>query len=111
MPAAVVLWSPWSDITETGDAYITLKDTDPTLFYPDSLSNAAAAYAAPADQTHPYVSPVYADYSLGFPPTLIQVGTKEIFLSNAVRHYQALDQAEQEVKLDLYEGMWHVFQM
>ena len=46
----------------------------------------------------------------GFPPTLIQVGTKEIFLSNAVRHYQALDNAGIEVKLDPYEGMWHVFQ-
>jgi acetyl esterase/lipase len=41
---------------------------------------------------------------------LIQGGTKEIFLSNFIRHYQALDQAGIEVKLDLYEGMWHVFQ-
>jgi acetyl esterase/lipase len=42
---------------------------------------------------------------------LIQAGTKEIFLSNAVRHYQALDQAGIPVKLDLYEGMWHIFQV
>ncbi|MDF1744506.1 MAG: alpha/beta hydrolase, partial [Gimesia sp.] len=47
----------------------------------------------------------------GFPPTLIQAGTKEIFLSNAVRHYQALDNANIPVKLDLYEGMWHIFQV
>ena len=66
--------------------------------------------ADPEDQKNPYVSPVYADYSKGFPPTLIQVGTKEIFLSNAVRHYQALDDAGITVKLDLHEGMWHVFQ-
>lgn len=108
--AAVVLWSPWSDITETGDTYSTLADADPVLSYKNVLQNPADAYADPEDQKHPYVSPVYGDYSKGFPPTLIQVGTKEIFLSNAVRHYQALDQAGIEVKLDPYEGMWHVFQ-
>jgi len=110
MPAAVVLWSPWSDITETGDSYTTLKDADPVLVYPGSLKPSADAYADPKDQRNPYVSPVYAEYTQGFPPTLIQGGTKEIFLSNFVRLYQALDQAGQRVKLDLYEGMWHVFQ-
>ena len=111
MPAAVVLWSPWSDITNTGDTYATLQDADPLLCYPESLKNCADAYATPAEQRHPYVSPVYADYRKGFPPTLIQVGTKEIFLSNAVRQYQAMDQAGIPVKLDPYEGMWHIFQV
>jgi monoterpene epsilon-lactone hydrolase len=108
--AALVLWSPWSDITETGDTYVTLRNTSPLLVYEQSLRNAANAYAAAQDQKHPYVSPVYGDYTRGFPPTLIQVGTKEIFLSNAVRHYQALDNAGVPVKIDPYEGMWHVFQ-
>jgi acetyl esterase/lipase len=113
--AAVVLLSPWSDITETGDTYHTLRyghgnHGDPFLDYENTLKTAAAAYADPEDQKHPYVSPVYADYSKGFPPTLIQGGTKEIFLSNFVRHYQALDQAGIPVKLDLYEGMWNAFQ-
>lgn len=107
---AVVLWSPWSDITENGDTYASLKDADPILNYNGILDNSAAAYAATADQKNPYVSPVYADYSKGFPPTLIQVGSKEIFLSNAIRHYQVLDQAGIDVKIDPYEGMWHVFQ-
>jgi len=111
MPAAVVLWSPWSDITDSGDTYATLQDADPLLYYPNNLKHCADAYAARAEQKHPYVSPVYADYSKGFPPTLIQAGTKEIFLSNAVRHYQALDNAGIPVKLDLYEGMWHIFQV
>jgi acetyl esterase/lipase len=108
--AAVVLWSPWADITDNGDTYSTLADADPVLTYENSLKNAAGAYAKPEDQKHPYVSPVYGDYSKGFPPTLIQVGTKEIFLSNAVRLYQVLDQAGVDVKFDPYDGMWHVFQ-
>ncbi len=109
MPAALVLWSPWSDITETGDTYVTLRDAEPFYTYEGVLGPSARAYADQADHKHPYVSPVYGDYSTGFPPTLIQGGTKEIFLSNFVRHYQAIDQAGQTVKLDLYEGMPHVF--
>jgi len=42
---------------------------------------------------------------------LIQGGTKEVFLSNLVRLYQALDTAGQTVKLDIYEGTPHVFQI
>ncbi len=111
MPAAVVLWSPWSDITDTGDSYVTLKHAEPSYLYDKTLRPAADAYADPKDQKHPYVSPVYGDYTKGFPPTLIQGGTKEILLSNFIRHYQALDTAGQTVKLDLYEGMIHVFQV
>jgi acetyl esterase/lipase len=110
MPAAVVLWSPWSDITDTGDSYVTLKHAEPAFLYDRVLKPSADAYADPRDQKHPYVSPVYGDYTKGFPPTLIQGGSKEIFLSNFIRHYQALDTAGQIVKLDIYEGMIHVFQ-
>jgi epsilon-lactone hydrolase len=110
MPAAIVLWSPWSDITDTGDTYVTLKHAEPTYLYETILKPAAAAYADPKDQKHPYVSPVYGDYAKGFPPTLIQGGTKEIFLSNFVRQYQAIDAAGGVAKLDLYEGMPHGFQ-
>ncbi|HEX4489491.1 MAG TPA: alpha/beta hydrolase [Terriglobales bacterium] len=110
MPAALVLWSPWADITETGDTYVTLKQADPILDYPMLLKNAADAYADPRDQKNPYVSPVYGDYSKGYPPTLIQGGTKEIFLSDFVREYRAINDAGGTAVLDLYEGMPHVFQ-
>jgi len=109
MPAAVVLWSPWADISETGDTYVTLRDAEPYFTYKDILGPAALAYADAEDHKNPYVSPVYGDFTLGFPPTLIQGGTKEIFLSGFIRLYQALDQSGQTAKLDLYEGMPHVF--
>lgn len=110
MPAAVVLWSPWLDLTGSGDTYFTLKNEDLFLSYGSMLENAAGAYAAPADQKNPYVSPVYGNFSKGYPPTLIQGGTREILLSDFVRLYQALDQANIPVKLDIYEGMPHVHQ-
>ena len=109
MPAAPVLWSPWADISGTGDTYVTLRDAEPYYTYEHVLGPSALAYADVEDHKNPYVSPVYGDFKQGFPPTLIQGGTKELFLSNFVRLYQALDQANQTVKLDIYEGMPHVF--
>ena len=110
MPAALVLWSPWTDVTRIGDTYTTLRNADPFLSEVTMLENMANAYAHPSDQKNPYVSPAYGNFSNGFPPTLIQGGTKEMLLSDFVRLYQALDQAGIPVKLDIYEGMPHAFQ-
>lgn len=111
MPAAVVLWSPWVDLTNAGDSPHTLANTDPKLHYDPLLKNSAIAFADGLDLTDPRVSPLYADLSKGFSPVLITDGTKCIFLSSSVRLYQALEAAGQQVKLDIYEGMWHVFQV
>ena len=116
MPAALVLWAPWADITDRGDSAVTLAAADPAYVYAKHLKYAADAYADPADQKHPYVSPVYGDFGKGgkggvaFPPTLIQCGTKEIFLSHCVRLYRNIDNAGGIALLDVYEGMTHVFQ-
>jgi len=111
LPAALLLWSPWTDVTQTGDTYHTLQDHELHYIYPQLLQHSANAYADPADQKHPYVSPVYGTFTADFPPTLIQGGTKEILLSGFVRLYQNIDTVNgHHAKLDLYEGMWHVFQ-
>lgn len=112
LPYAVLLFSPWSDVSENGDTYEVLKNEDPILDYNKFLKNSALAYAGDEDLKNQYISPVYAIYDNNntFPPTLIQGGgTKEIFLSNFIRHYQVLDNANIPVKLDIYEGMFHVF--
>jgi acetyl esterase/lipase len=110
MPAAAALLSPWADITKTGDTYHTLRGIDPVLYYDLNLRNSAKAYAGKHNMKDPLVSPVYADYSPGFPPTLIQVGTREIFLSNCARLQRKMLDAGVDVQLTLWEGMWHVFQ-
>jgi len=110
IPAAIVLWSPWTDVTIKGDTYVTLENADPITSANLTLKNMADAYANPSDKEHPYVSPVYGNFSKGFSPTLIQGGTKDILLSDFVRLYQAIDQAGIPVKLDIYEGMPHDFQ-
>ena len=110
MPAAAVLASAWLDVTPSGDTEMTLHDADPNQLYEKHSKHAAAAFADPSDQKHPYASPVYGDFTKGFPPTLVQGGLKETLLSGFVRFYQALDAAGVPVKLDLYEGMVHNFQ-
>jgi acetyl esterase/lipase len=105
----VILWSPWSDVSGAGDTYRTLADAEPMLTAA-SLNASALAYADVADQKNPYVSPVYGDFSKGYPPTLIQGGTREIFLSNCVRLYQSIKAGGGNATLDLYEGMIHGFQ-
>jgi monoterpene epsilon-lactone hydrolase len=110
MPAAVVLVSPWLDVTSSGDTETTLRDADPNQLYEKHTKQAAGAFADLLDQKDPYASPIYGDYSKGFPPTLIQGGLKETLLSGFVRLYQALDVVGVPVKLDLYEGMIHNFQ-
>ena len=110
MPAAVLLFSPWADISNTGDTAITLPEADPTLSYAGFLGNSALAYAGGLDLKDPRVSPLYADFTKGFPPTLIQDGTRTILLSSSVRSYRAMKAAKVDAVIDLYEGMWHVFQ-
>jgi epsilon-lactone hydrolase len=108
--AAVVLWSPWCDLTGSGDSYATLADEEPFFTYPDHLQKAALAYAGIDQMTNSYASPLFGDFAEGYPPTLIQVGTHELLLSDSVRLYKSLSAAGQAVDLDIYEGMWHVFQ-
>lgn len=110
MPAVVVLWAPWVDLTNEGDTAHTLADEDPMLDYAKLLEPSALSFADGLKLNDPRVSPINADFSKGFPPVLIQAGTKEIFLSTAVRLYQKLEAQGQSATLDIYEGMPHVFQ-
>jgi epsilon-lactone hydrolase len=109
LPGALLLLSPATDLTWTGDSVYTLADVDPGL---DSrtLSWMTEAYVGSDDPRHPYVSPVFGDFRQSYPPTLIQVGTREILLSDSVRLYQAIKSGGHEAVLDVYEGMPHVFQ-
>jgi monoterpene epsilon-lactone hydrolase len=109
MPAAAVFWSPNTDLSSRDDSTVTLDPDDPILTYSTLLVTGSKAYAGDVALDDPRVSPLYANLSKGFSPALIVVGTKELLLSSSVRFYQALEAAGRSVKLDVYEGMWHVF--
>lgn len=110
LPSAVALITPWSDLSKSGDSYETLAELDPVLrSYEAGLADFATLYAGDTDLKKPLVSPVYGDYSKGFPPALLLTGTRDLFLSCTVRLHRKLRQAGQPAELHVFEGMWHGF--
>ena len=107
MPARLGLVAPWADLTCSGDAYRTLAAVDPILGALDATSW-AAAYAG-ADTADPKASPLFADLA-GLPPCLIQVSTRDILLSDSCRLDIALRRAGTLSTLQVWDGLWHVWQ-
>jgi acetyl esterase/lipase len=103
MPAALVLLTPEVDLTESGDSFVTNAPHDLAL---GSLREVNALYADGADLAHPYLSPLFGDLT-GFPPTFLQAGTRDLFLSNAVRMHRRLRAAGVAAELHVFEGMPH----
>ena len=104
MPAALVLLSPEVDLTEGGDSFEALMGLDPVL--KSRLSVANALYAAGRALDDPLLSPLFGDLR-GFPPTLLQSGTRDLFLSNTVRMHRALRGADVAAELHVFEAMPH----
>lgn len=105
MPAATVLLTPEVDLTEAGDSFRTNQDLDVILKH--GLPECNQLYADGHDLTDPYVSPLFGDFTKGFPPTLIQSGTRDLFLSNAVLMHRKLRAAGIEAELHVWEAMPH----
>ena len=107
LPGALALISPFADMTGSGESVATNDGVDPDLNWA-SLAPGAKAYAGDVSAEHPQVSPVFADYN-GLPPTLIQVGSEEILLSDAIRIAEQAAASGVDVRLDTWQGMWHCF--
>jgi len=104
MPAALVLRTPAVDLTESGDTFQTLEGVHSGVWSQMAVS---LLYADGHDLTEPYVSPLFADLS-GFPPTILQSGTRDLLLSNTVRMHRALLAAGVAAELHVFEAMPHV---
>jgi acetyl esterase/lipase len=104
MPAGLVLISPEVDLTESGDSFQVNLGIDNVLT--SSLMQTNLLYAAGHDLADPYLSPLFGDVS-AFPPTFIQAGTRDLFLSNAVRMHRKLRVAGVDAELHVFEAMPH----
>lgn len=109
LPSRLILFSPWTDMTATADSYTECADKDPLLTraYIEAVRE---AYAPGADWHEACYSPLFADLR-GLPPTLIQVGGREILRDDSTRLYQKLQEAQVPAVLQTWPDMWHVFQM
>lgn len=103
-PAALVLLSPEVDLTESGDTFATNVGVDYVLL--NGLAASNALYAGGHDLADPLVSPLFGDLA-GFPPTFLQSGTRDLFLSNTVRMHRRLRDAGVDAELHVWEAMPH----
>lgn len=108
MPTCAALLSPWADLTMSGASLAGKAQADPALSA-DALSVRARSYLAGTDPAVPCASPVLADLG-GLPPLLIQAGSAEILLDDAVRLAARAAADDVAVTLEVVPGAPHVFQ-
>lgn len=101
-----VVFSPWVDMTLSGS---TIDFADPVLAA-GGLQRYARLYVGDGDRRDPHASPLF-DIPAGMPPLYLQVGTEEQLLDDSRRYAHAAASAGNEVELDVFEGMHHVFQL
>lgn len=107
MPAGVWCLSPWTDLTFSNLAPGQFRHQDIILSLND-LAEAAASYLQGADPAHPLASPVYGDLA-HMPPLLIQTGTAEVLMDDALGFARAAGVAGASVTLQLWPDMPHVW--
>lgn len=110
LPEKLVLMSPWTDLTASGESYQTNFEKDPLFGNSRESMIYSNAYYGSLDPENPYISPLFGDFG-GLPPMLFQVGSTEMLLSDSVEAARKAKNAGCEVKLSVYDGMFHVFQL
>ncbi|MFD3401492.1 alpha/beta hydrolase [Kribbella sp. NPDC058693] len=108
LPAAAYVMSPYVDLTLAGATMKTKRDADPLMSF-DALQARIPDYTAGQDPALGLISPIFADLT-GLPPIVIQAGSHEVLLEDAVRLAREAAAADVEVTLDITPGVPHVFQ-
>jgi epsilon-lactone hydrolase len=108
LPAAAFVMSPYADLTLAGATMETKREVDP-LMSREALQVRVTDYAAGQDAALGLISPIFAELS-GLPPLIIQAGTHEVLLDDAVRLARQAATADVEVTLDITPRVPHVFQ-
>jgi monoterpene epsilon-lactone hydrolase len=109
LPAAAVLFSPWTDLAATGDSIIA-NDAADALFFGAWIARTARHYLGTTPATNPLASPVYADLT-GLPPLLVQVSDSEVLLDDSRRLIENAKRVGVEATLQIWPGLPHDWQM
>jgi monoterpene epsilon-lactone hydrolase len=86
MPAGALLFSPWTDLTCSGETMRTKAKVD-VMFNAEALPEAASFYVKPQDLKNPLASPLFGDLT-GLPEMLIFASNHEILLSDSIRLHE-----------------------
>ncbi|MDB5969669.1 MAG: esterase [Hydrocarboniphaga sp.] len=109
LPAAAVLLSAWTDLTAESKSYQTRAQADPIHQRPMIIATARNYLGDRGDPRDPLASPLFGDLT-GLPPVLLQVGDRETGLDDSHRFAEKARDAGVEVRVEVYNGMIHVFQ-
>jgi len=110
LPCGVIAMSPWTDLTAGGESYDTNYEKDPLFGKTRDSLIYNKDYIGDNDPLNAYISPLFGDFRQ-FPPMLIQVGSYEMLLSDSVSVAAKAREQGVKVRLSIYEGMFHIFQM
>jgi len=108
LPAAALVMSPYVDLTLAGTTMESRREVDPLLSR-EALQARVPDYTSGQDAALGLISPVFADLS-GLPALIIQAGTHEVLLDDALRLAQQAARADVAVTLDITPHVPHVFQ-
>lgn len=110
MPKGIITMSAWTDLTLSGASYESNYEKDPLFGNTTESMIYNREYLGNHNPKDPYISPLFGEY-MGFPPMLMQVGSYEMLLSDTVAVARKAKMQRVKVKLSIYEGMFHEFQM
>lgn len=110
LPCGIIAMSPWTDLTASGESYDTNYERDPMFGKTRDSLIYNRDYVGDHDPMDEYISPMFGDFR-GFPPMLIQVGSYEMLLSDSVDVAAKARGQGVKVRLSIYDGMFHIFQM
>jgi len=109
LPTAGIPISAFADLTLAGKSIWSEEEFDP-IMSPRCLPQFVDLYLGDdGDACHPYASPAFADYT-GIPPLLFQVGEHEIIRDDSAVAATKAETDGVEVALEIWPGMFHVFQ-
>lgn len=110
MPACAVCFSPWTDMTGSGESVLANAETC-HMFYPENVVQFARAYLSnESEVTDVLASPVFADFH-GFPPVLFQISSTEALVDDSRRVHKKILAAGGSSTLEVYDGIFHGWQM
>lgn len=107
-PSSAAVFSPWADLSLSGATLTSKADVDPSISVA-GLRRRAADYVGDTNALDGLISPVFANLH-GLPPLLIQAGSHEILLSDAIALASRAAEHDVPVQLEITPEVPHVFQ-
>ncbi|MCR4695088.1 MAG: alpha/beta hydrolase [Pseudobutyrivibrio sp.] len=108
-PRALILFSPWTDMTAVSESYQTYKEKDPILTYEYICAVRDVYVEEGMELSDPKLSPLFGSFK-NFPPTLVQVGKNEVLYDDSANLVKKIQKAGGKALLDVEKDGWHVYQ-